>query len=84
MIGNASFQRKIIYGLLIVVLLVPVSLISRPSARQPDGTLTQGGVLSRMRTENRISQASLGEVDPTSETMKLMTLGLSGVATNLL
>ena len=34
--------------------------------------------------EHPLSQASLGEIDPASETMKLATLGLRGVAVNLL
>ena len=34
-----------------------------------------------MREKNKLSQANLGEIDPTSETIKLVTLGLRGIAT---
>ena len=37
MISNASFRRKVIYGILIAVLLFPLYLISRPSVRESDG-----------------------------------------------
>jgi hypothetical protein len=48
------------------------------------GGLSSGGKLSQLRAEYRISQASLGEIDPASEAMKLATLGLRGVAANYL
>ena len=77
---QASFNRKLIYGIGIAVLLYPLALLSRPA------TLTdpEGGVLSDMRSKNGLSQANLGEIDPASETMKLATLGLRGLAVNLL
>ena len=84
MISNPSFQRKILYGVLIAGLLVPLYLISRPTMREADGRMVEGGILSRMRVENGLSQADLGEIDPTSETMKLATLGMKGIAANLL
>ena len=37
-----------------------------------------------MRSTYGLSQAELGQIDPASETMKMATLGLRGVATNLL
>jgi len=40
--------------------------------------------LARLRDEYRLGQANIGEIDPASETMKLATLGLRGVAVNLL
>ncbi len=84
MISNASFRRKVIYGVLIAVLLFPLYLISRPSVRGRDGRLTEGGVLAQLRTEYELSQADLGEIDPASESMKLATLGMRGIAANLL
>ena len=83
MISNASFRRKVIYGALIAVLLFPLYLISRPSVREGD-RLTEGGVLAKLRTEYELSQADLGEIDPASESMKLATLGMRGIAANLL
>ena len=44
----------------------------------------QGGVLAQLRAKHDLGQAQLGEIDPTSETIKLATFGLRGVATNIL
>lgn len=78
---RGSFFRKIIYGVAIAALLYPLAWLSLPATvSDPDG----GGKLSRLRTRYGLSQANLGEVDPASETMKLATLGLRGVAVNLL
>lgn len=74
-----SFYRKLAYGLGIAVLLYPLALLSSPAT-----VVNPGGTLSQMRAENGLSQANLGEIDPASETMKLATLGLRGLAVNLL
>ncbi len=63
----------------IAVLLVPISILSQPA----DST-SRGGRLARLREAYGLSQANLGEVDPTSETMRLATLGLKNVAVTLL
>ncbi len=84
MIANASFRRKVFYGALIAVLLFPLYLVSRPSVREADGRLTKGGILAQLRSEYELSQADLGEIDPASESMKLATLGMRGIAANLL
>ena len=63
----------------IVALLLPLSLLS-----QPADTEGPGGMLARMRAERGLSQANLGEIDPTSETMRFATLGLKNVAVALL
>ena len=79
---NRSFRRKVTYIALMAILLVPLSLISRPETvgRDPD----PGGVLARKRSQYNLSQARLGEIDPASETMKLALLGMRGVAVNIL
>ena len=64
---------------LIAVLLVPLSALS-----QPRDSSSSGGYLARLRTEAQLSQADLGEIDPTSETMRLATLGLKNIAVTLL
>jgi len=61
------------------VLLIPLSVLS-----QPADSISPGGVLAQMRAEEGLSQANLGEIDPTSETMRLATLGLKNVAVTLL
>ncbi len=73
------FIRKIVYAVTIAVLLLPLSWLSQPAT-----TESEGGVLARMREANRLSQADLGDIDPTSETIKLATLGMRGLAANLL
>lgn len=87
--NRRSFIRKIIYGICIAVLLVPLSYYSQPATviagkggagNQPQG----GGKLARLRDEHGISEASLGEIDPAGETIKLATLGLRGVAVVML
>jgi hypothetical protein len=81
MTERKSFYRKIVYGLAIVALLFPIAILSMPA------TATKaGGKLAQIRSDpsHPFSQSSLGDVDPASETMKLATLGLRGVAVNLL
>jgi len=82
MTRNASFVRKIVYISVMAVLLIPLSYLSQPSGL--DASKHPGGKLDQMRRQNNLSQSSLGEVDPTSETMKLATLGMRGVATTIL
>jgi hypothetical protein len=76
-----SFYRKVAYGVAIAVLLFPLALLSSPASLNDEG-----GKLARLRNDPQhpLSQASLGQIDPASETMKLATLGLRGVAVNLL
>jgi hypothetical protein len=63
----------------IAVLLVPLSLLS-----QPADSSSPGGLLARLRSEAGLSQANLGEVDPTGETIRFATLGLKNIAVSLL
>ncbi len=60
-------------------LLVPISVLS-----QPADSASKGGKLATLRQKFGLSQANLGDVDPTSETMRLATLGLKNVAVTLL
>ena len=85
MTQNRSFQRKVIYVSLIGLLAIPLSLLGRPAVKGTSGGQgSEGGVLARTRTENDLTQASLGDIDPASETMKLATLGLKGIAVSVL
>jgi hypothetical protein len=81
---NSSFVRKVIYGCAIVLLLFPLFLLGQPATKSATGGSSAGGKLSQLRAEYGLSQAELGKIDPASDTMKLATLGLRGVATNLL
>jgi hypothetical protein len=79
MTSRSSFIRKIVYLSAIAVLLIFLFWLSRPAT--PD---SRGGVLARVRADAHLSQSEIGEVDPTSVTMKLATLGFRGVAANIL
>ncbi len=76
---NAAFNRKVAYSICIVLLLLVIARIG-----QPESSSNKGGVLAEMRREHGLSQAELGAIDPAGETMKLATLGMRGVAANLL
>ena len=83
--NSKPFIRKIIYIAAIGLLLIPLSLVSRPEIRDGDGNIENaGGQLSKLRENYSLSQAKLAEIDPASETMKLASLGLRGVAVNIL
>jgi hypothetical protein len=84
--GNTPFVRKVVYLTIMALLLIPLSYISRPSFVDKDGRLSEGGLLTRLRQrpEYPLAQVSLGEIDPASESMKLATLGMRGVAANIL
>jgi len=75
-----TFRRKIIYIVILVATLVPLFLLGQPS----DGTPDSGGQLASMRDSFGIAESDLGEISPASETMKLASLGLRGVAATLL
>lgn len=85
MTENVAIGRKIAYVCAIGLLLIPLSLLGRPSATSKNSAEgSRGGLLAEIRDENGLSQASLGDIDPASETMKLATLGLKGVAVTYL
>jgi hypothetical protein len=83
---SASFRRKVVYLVAMALLLAPIAALSQPAAVDPSraGGGSPGGTLSQLRTKYNIAQAELGEIDPASETMKLSSLGLRGVAANIL
>ena len=78
--NNRSFTRKIIYIAIIASLLIPLSIVARPASVVPES----GGLLANLREKFELSQGQMTEVDPASETMKLASLGLRGVAVNML
>ncbi|HEV7223060.1 MAG TPA: IRE (iron responsive element), partial [Pirellulales bacterium] len=83
--NRRSFVRKVTYLVLIAALLVPLSYYSQPATvaakNEPE---SRGGRLAQLRDEYQLGQANLGEIDPAGETIKLATLGLRGVAANIL
>ena len=85
MSSRSSFLRKIIYLVAIAVLLMPLFWLSQPATnavRSAQGS--PGGKLAQLRQHYHLSQAQLGQIDPTSVTIKLATLGMRGVAANIL
>jgi len=79
MSDRKRFIRKIVYACVIAALLLPLSWLSEPATTESDG-----GILAQMREEHQLSQSTLGDIDPASETIKLATLGMRGVAANIL
>ena len=78
-------RRRLFYICAMVLLLVPLYFLGNPSVRNPDGSVKQpGGTLAQIRTEYDLGQGDLGEIDPASESMRLATLGLRGVASTIL
>ena len=82
---DRSFRRKLGYLFAIGALLVPLSLLSHPATRDiKEAKGRPGGKLARLRDQFELNQTELGEIDPAGETIKLATLGLRGVAVDIL
>ncbi|TWT77037.1 hypothetical protein Pla123a_24650 [Posidoniimonas polymericola] len=77
---RTNLYRKLAYAVAIAVVLFPLSILGSPST----GAKDSGGRLAEFRANNGLAQANLGDIDPASETIKLATLGLRGVAVNAL
>jgi len=73
-----------------VALLIPLYFLGHPSVRRTsddeggDSTLRQGGSLAQIRTAYGLHHSDLGELAPASESARLATLGLRGVAATIL
>lgn len=76
---NSSFYRKVAYAVALVGLLFPMLWLGAPSTREDEG-----GRLAQLRTTARLGQADIGAIDPASETIRLVTLGLRGPAVSML
>ncbi len=82
---RSSFYRKVVYGVVIILLLLPLFWLSSPATSATSSSAASpGGKLSQLRDKYNLSQAQLGEIDPTSVTVKLTTLGFRGVAAAVL
>ncbi len=78
---STGFRNKLIYLAILIAMLIPLYLLGQPAG---GGTGDAGGRLTQMRTDFNIAESELGEINPASETMKLASLGLRGVAATLL
>jgi hypothetical protein len=76
---NQSFTRKIVYLVILVLLLFPMAWLGSPSTRTD-----AGGKLAQLRSEAKLGQEDLGAIDPASETIRMATLGLRGMAVTML
>jgi hypothetical protein len=85
MTAKTSFWRKISYIGGIGVLLVLLFEFGHPPTRGISSEKSSpGGILPQMREKHKLTQARLGEIDPTSAAVRLATLGLNGVAVQML
>lgn len=85
MSSRSSFFRKIVYVAAIGALLIPLFWLSQPATNPAKREqASPGGKLAQLRDQYKLSQAQIGEIDPTSVTIKLATLGMRGVAANIL
>ena len=81
-----SFLHKVMYLAAIAVLLGPLFWLSQPSTGvgSHGEAARPGGLLAQSRAKQGLSESQIGEIDPTSETLRLATLGMRGVAANIL
>lgn len=79
MTENTSLVRKIVYVLLLALMLFPISWLGSPSTLEDSG-----GQLAQLRDEYELGQSDLGEIDPASETIRMASLGLRGIAVSML
>ncbi len=75
----SSRQRKLVYLCGILILLIPIIWLGRPSAGED-----RGGKLAQLRTRYDLGENQLGKVDPTSAAMNLVLLGFRGIAADLI
>lgn len=83
----SSQQRKIVYSIGIVFLLIPIYYLGAPTATDVEpGSRAQvdGGKLAQMRVYHDLGESSLGQIDPSSAAMNLVLLGLRGPAAGVL
>ncbi|QGJ70302.1 Hypothetical protein PBC10988_19970 [Planctomycetales bacterium 10988] len=80
-----GFTRKLVYLGILVLLMLPIAWLSMPASSE-NGQFDQqsGGKLTQLRHQYQLHQSSLGELDPTSDALRLSLLGMRGVAVNLL
>ena len=79
---NATVIRKSVYIGTIAVLLIPLFWLGQPQVQDDRGE--RRGLLAKLQRDHNLAQANLGAIDPASESMRLVTLGLRGVAANIL
>lgn len=79
-----AYRRKLIYLAAIVAILIPLYFIGQPAVYRDNKLTSVGGTLSQIREKYDLGQGDLGRLDPASESARLATLGLRGVATAIM
>ena len=80
-----SRQRKMSYGIGIILLLGPIVYLGFPAEQNAADSSSGGlGKLAQMRQQYDLGEATLGKVDPSSSAMNLVLLGLRGPAASVL
>ena len=83
--ARRALVRKVGYLVAMGVLLVPLFWLGHPATfATKEGQGRSGGVLAQIRQAKQVSQTDLGQIDLTAETVKLATLGMRGVAADIL
>ncbi len=76
-----SLRNKVVYLVIMALLLIPLSWLGQPATAGIEGGRgSSGGTLAQMREANDLSHGDLGEIDPTSEALKLALFGMRGLA----
>lgn len=75
--------RQLVYMALIVALLAPLSMLSQPASGERQGG-SAGGQLAQLRSKFKLGDTNVGAIDPRSETIRLVSLGLGGIANVIL
>lgn len=84
------FIRKIVYAVAILALLLVLYFLGFPSIKDPSNPtqILPGGVLARFKgaeaDASLLSEIQLGDIDPASETIRLVSLGMRGFAAQIL
>ncbi len=83
--NSGSTGRRVFYIAAMVAILVPLFMLGQPAVRGKGGTEGQeGGILAKLRSKYDLGQGDLGDIDPASESARLATLGMRGVASTIL
>ncbi|HXY32736.1 MAG TPA: hypothetical protein VEI07_00830 [Planctomycetaceae bacterium] len=78
----SSRQRKLIYLVVIILLVIPIIWLGRPTSGT--GSEMDQGKLAQLRVRYDLGENQMGQVDPTSAAMNLVLLGFRGIAADLL
>jgi hypothetical protein len=80
-----TLLHKVLYLAAMAGLLAVIAVLALPSSGEPGNPNRRpGGYLTQLRDRYGLSESLIGQLDPTSQTIRLATLGMRGVAANIL